>query len=343
MKQYSSIIQVALCTALLTSCEKRESQSEIDPIRVETTVIEESSVNTGRTYSGVIEESSGSLLSFKIPGTIISLNVHEGQKVTKGQLIATLDGSSFQSNYEIASAALATTQDTYDRLKKLHEAKAITDMKWVEVENSLHAAKSACAIAKKSLEDTKLYAPFSGIISEKFADIGSNAAPAVPVVKLVEITPVKASISVPENEISGFLAGMEAEITVDAAKTDTIKGLLTERGVAADPLSRTYPVKFTVDNSDGSLLPGMLCSVSLLTDSETKAIAIPVETVLLDNNNRSFVWVVKDGNAVKQVIKLGAYTAGGVLVEDGLSAGDELITSGQQKVSEGMSVVSINH
>lgn len=336
------LLGVGISLALLSSCKHKEKDEAVSPIRVETLSVSETTVNEGRSYSGVLEESSGTTLSFKIPGTISQLNVTEGQRVSKGQLIASLDGSSLRSNYDIAKSTLATAQDTYNRMKVLHDAKALPEMKWVEVVNSLSAAKSACQIAQNALNDTHIYAPFSGVISQKFADVGSTAAPAVPVVKLVEISPMKVSISVAENEIGDFYKGALAEITVESLNNRTFEGTLVEKGVAADPLSRTYNVKFRCDNPDGSLLPGMLCSVVRKGAEGKKGIVIPVASVLLDNGNDSFVWIVKNGKAEKRIITLGAYTPDGVIVESGLNPGEEVIVSGQQKVSNGMSVESIN-
>ena len=337
-------LSTIFCAMLMTACSAKEKNEDavVAPVRVKTSVVTKSPVNTGRTYSGVIEEAAGTVLSFKVPGTITSLSVTEGQQVSKGQLIGTVDGASLQSNYEIAKATLATAQDTYDRMKLLHDANSIPKMKWVEVQNTLKSAKSACDIAKNTLEDTHLYAPFSGIISEKYADAGSNAAPAVPVVKLVEISPVKASISVPENQIGSFVKGSIANIRININENVSVEGRLTEKGVSADPLSRTYTVKFTASNPESKLLPGMLCNVSMKTAEEKDALVVPVDAVLLDHNNQSFVWIIRNGKAEKRVITLGEYIADGVVVSNGLSDGDEIIISGQQKVSNGMSVTSIN-
>lgn len=339
--KYTSIVTL-LCGLLLTACGKKEQKEEIEPVRVRTTILSKRSVNDGNTFSGVIEESAATVLSFKVPGTITSLNFSEGQRISKGQLIATLDGASLQNNYDIAKSALATAQDTYDRMKLLYEANSIPEMKWVEVQNVLASAKSASEIAKISLEDSKLYAPFSGIVSKKYADVGSTAAPAIPIVKLVEISPIKASISVSETQIGDFEKGRTADIRVNIAGNISTEGKLTEKGVAADPLSRTYTVKFTAPNPEGKLLPGMLCEVTLKDAEDKEALVIPIETVLLDHNNQSFVWIVNHGKAEKRNIILGDYVAGGIAVESGLSDGEEIIISGQQKISEGMNVTSIN-
>lgn len=334
-------ITAIVCGLMLTACGTKEQKEEIAPVRVHTSVLSKTSIDSGNTYSGVIEESSGTVLSFKIPGTITTINVSEGQRVSKGQLVATLDASSLQNNYDIAKAALGTAQDTYQRMQQLHDANSISEMKWVEVQNALASAKSACAIAKNALEDCKIYAPFSGVVSKKYADVGSTAAPAVPVLKLVEISPVKASISVSESQIGDFEKGSVADITVSIAGNTSTEGILTEKGVSADPLSRTYSVKFTAPNPDGKLLPGMLCDVSLKNSGSAEALVVPIETILLDHDNQAFVWIVKKGKAEKRNVALGEYTSEGVIIESGLAVGDEIITSGQQKISDGMSVISI--
>ncbi len=334
---------ITACTAiLLCACGHKEQNTEAAPIRVETISVGKSAIESGRTYAGVIEESSGTVISFKIPGTISSINVTEGQRVQKGQLIASLDESSLRSNYEIAEATLATAKDTYNRMKQLHDANSIPQMKWVEVENTLQTAKSACQIAKNTLGDTKIYAPQSGIVSQKFADSGSTTIPASPIVKIVDISPVKATISVPEREINQFNSTSTALIYVEAAEGATYEGMLSDKGVSANPLTRSYSVKFQTDNPDGKLLPGMLCNVTVNKSATTEAIIVPVESILLDNNNQTFVWVDLKGKAHKKNVTLGNYLSGGIVVESGLTDGDLLIVSGQQKVSEGMAVTPVN-
>ncbi|MDE6079955.1 MAG: efflux RND transporter periplasmic adaptor subunit [Duncaniella sp.] len=329
-------------TLLVSSCGHKDETKEVAPVRVETQVMSESAVATGRTYSGVIEESNGTVLSFKIPGTLTHLAVEEGQFVTKGQLIGEVDAASLQSNVKIAEAAQATAQDTYNRMKMLHDANALPDMKWVEVENSLAAAKSATQIARNALGDARIYAPTSGYISQKLADAGSTVAPGVPVVKLVEINPVKINISVSEDEISAIGDKTEANITVSALGNYTATAKLSDKGMVADPLSRTYTVKFTCDNPDKKMLPGMLCNVTL-TDNETHhELVLPVGAVLLDSDNNTFVWLDEGGKSVKRPVKLGGYTNNGVIIAEGISKGESVIVKGMQKVSEGMAVEPID-
>lgn len=343
LKFTPSISVFAAGILLLCSCGHNRAEKSSDPVRVKTISVAESTVAGGRTYSGVIEESSGTELSFKIPGTLKTLAVEEGQFINKGQLVGVVDAASLESNLRIAQAAEATAQDTYNRMKTLHDAEAIPEMRWVEVQNALSTAKSATEIARNALNDAKIYAPFSGYVSKKYADVGNTMAPAMPVIKLVEINPAKISISVSENEISAITHNTVASVVVPSLGNYTVEAKLSDKGVSADPLSRTFPVRFICGNADRKMLPGMLCNVSLKSDSgASDAIVIPVESVLLADGNQSFVWTVSDGKAHRTDITLGAYTPDGVIVEAGLSKGDELIVAGQQKISEGMAVTPVN-
>lgn len=345
MKKQCLLLALGMALLTLGACKKEEKKPaprKVEPVRVETLTVKKNLVATGRVYAGVIEETSGTLVSFSMPGTINTFNFSEGQEINKGDLIGTIDDATLQSSLEISKAALATAQDTYDRMEMLHEANSIPEMKWVEVENALKAAQSQYDIALNALDDAKLYSPVSGVVSQKLSDVGQMAAPGVPVLKISQISPVKASISVPESEVENFSKGDMANVSVNITGGAMLEGVVTEKGVTADPLSRTYAIKFEVDNMGGKLLPGMLCNVTMRNGSERAAIVVPLNAVLLDSNNMTFVWLDANGTAHKQPVTLGAYLADGVIVEGGLKNGDKVIVAGQQKVSEGMEVVSIN-
>lgn len=325
---------------MATSCHKDKAASSAEVIKVEVAVVDSATVTQGRTYSGTVEESSGAALSFAAMGTISRMNVNVGDRVAKGQLIATLDGANMQNAYNISLAALNQAQDTYNRMKQLHDANALPEIKWVEAQNTLKSAQSAAAIARKGLSDANLYAPQSGYVADKYMDAGMNAAPGVPVVKVVDISKIKISIPVPENEIAGVPENATALVTVGALGGKQFTGRLVERAVAANPLSRTYSVKFEVDNPQGELLPGMVCDVSIDNASAANVLTVPIDAVLLDSDNRQFVWLARDGSARKQVVKVTDFTSGTrLIVDEGLAQGDSVIVNGQQKVSEGTPII----
>ena len=326
-----------MLVALYSCGEKRQAVQE-QTVRVKVQQIQTEAVNGEQGFSGTIEESSGASLSFAVSGTIKKIYVTAGQVVGAGQLIAELDPTTLNHAYTIAKTSLEQVQDTYNRMKELHDSGSLPEMQWIQIENELKSAIASEAMSKKSLNDTKLYAPFSGFIASKDAEIGQNSAPGMPIVKLVSISNVKVKISVPEDDVQRIAKGSSMKIIVPALNNREFSGRVTERGVSADPRSRTYEVKATIQNSDGQLLPGMICQAFTNYMQGTTGVFVPANLVQLDGDNKTFVWVVNGGKAVKREITISSETAQGAQVSGGLSAGDQIIVAGQQKVSNGMKV-----
>ena len=337
MKTIKTILTMTVLVALSSCSEKKQADQE-QTVRVKVQQIQTEAVNGEQGFSGTIEESSGTSLSFPVSGTIKKIYVSAGQTVGAGQLIAELDATTLQNAYTIAKTSLEQIQDTYNRMKDLHDSGSLPEMQWIQIENQLKSSIASEAMAKKSLSDTKLYAPFGGYIASKDTEIGQNAVPGVSVAKLVNISQVKVKISVPENDVQRIAKGSSMKIVVPALGNREFSGRVTERGVSADPRSRTYEVKATIQNSDGQLLPGMICQAFTNYMQGTTGVFIPANLVQLDGDNKTFVWVVNNGKAVKREITISGETAQGAQISGGLSAGDQLIVSGQQKVSNGMSV-----
>jgi RND family efflux transporter MFP subunit len=161
------------------------------------------------------------------------------------------------------------------------------------------------------------------------------------IIKLVSIGSIKVKISVPEDEVQRIKKGSSMKIIVPALGNREFSGNVTERGVSADPRSRTYEVKATISNHDGQLLPGMICQAFTNYMQGATGVFIPANLVQLDSDNKTFVWVVNGGKAVKREIFISSETAQGAQVSGGLSDGDQLIVAGQQKVSNGMKVTIV--
>lgn len=322
-----------------TSCGlKKEKITVSAPVKVTVEAIDGENVSIQRSYSGTIESGTVAEMSFSVPGTIKKIYVSAGQKIAKGQLLAELDATNLVHADNMAQATLSEARDAYNRLKKLHDANALPDIQWVEVQSKLKQAENAAAIAAKGLADAKIYSPINGIVSEKLMNDGQTVAPVLPVLKIVGLGDVKASISVTEKEVGQMKAGRKALVSVDAVKGSPFEGMLTEQGVVANPLSHTFDVKFNVVNPTGDLLPGMICNVAIEPAGDTisdSRIIVPVQTVLLSADNKNFVWLAKNKKAEMRYVTIGEMLPQGVEITSGLSHGDSLITQGMQKISNG--------
>ena len=181
MRTMKAMMAATVLLALFSCGEKKQGDAELTA-RVKVQQIQTVAVNGEQGFSGTIEEANGSSLSFASAGTVQKIYVSTGQTVSAGQLIAELDPTTQSNAYTISKTALDQAQDTYNRMKELHDAGSLPEMQWIQIDNQLKSAKAQEAMAKKSLTETKLYAPFSGYIAEKYADVGQVAGPSVPIV-----------------------------------------------------------------------------------------------------------------------------------------------------------------
>lgn len=334
MKQY--VIMASLVIGL-AGCSNREVQ-ENGPVRVKVQTVQVQPMQGVQGFSGTIEEMTDSTLSFSVSGTLTQIRVSAGQRVRQGELIASVDDATLQNSHTLALAALEQAEDAYARMKQLHDANSLPEIQWTEVQSKLKQARSAEQIAQKNLEDSRLYAPFGGVIAEKNVEVGQNVMPGAPVVRLVGVEQVKVCISVPENEIARIQVGQAARIRVSALDDKVFEGSIVEKGIAAHPLSRSYEVKALVKNPSGELLPGMLCEMEVKQELAREGILLANHIVQLDSESRQFVWVNRSGKAAKRYVTVGELSSRGVFITSGLAPGDEVLVEGQQKVSENMDI-----
>ena len=343
------VAMMVLASAVLTGCGKKTdgTADANEPVPVKEMVVGKGGLTAdgqrtgGTNYSGTVEEENGVALSFAMGGTIKQLRVKVGDRVRRGQLIATVDPTSVKNTYDMAHATRLQAEDAFKRMKQLHDKGSLPDIKWVEAQSQLQQAVAAENVAHKSLADCNLYAPIDGVISEKTAEVGQNAAPGVPIAKLVTTRVLNVKITVPESEMSQIHVRQRATIKVQALDGRCYDGYVVEKGVIADPMTRSYSVKIRVEGAADGLLPGMVSSVALIgAASSDAAVVIPARLVQLGDDNSHFVWVDEGGKAVRRTIVCGEYQSNGVTIVSGLGHADRLIVEGQQKVCSGTPVKS---
>lgn len=331
-------VYVLLAAVTLCACgEKKEAGEDVVAVKVKAMRLSPAMSQSGHSYPGTIEETSGTTLSFSGMGTIKELHIREGQTVRAGQLIGTIDATTARNAHDIAQATREQAEDALQRMTMLHDAGSLPEVKWIEVQAQVRQAQAQEQIARKAMTDTRLLAPFSGYIAEKSGEVGQNVAPGIPVARLVKIDQVKVRISIPESEISQIAIGQEVALRAFALGRRLFSGRIVEKGVSGDRLSRSYEVRAVLDNPGHELLPGMVCDV-YTSQEQSQVMTIPANLVQIDADNVPFVWTIHDGKARKTALTLGDNAGEDVMVTDGLAEGDSMIVAGQQKVSDGMKV-----
>ncbi len=344
MNKITIISYSVFCFSLMlfTACSSKQEQVEEETIAVVVEKVTPSSDYAQMPYVGVVEEESSTSVSFTGMAMLKSMTVNEGQAVRRGQLLAVIDETQARNTLATTKAALDQAKDAYDRMKLLHDSQSLPDIKWVEVESKVAQAQSAYDMAKKNLDDCRLYAPVSGVVGSKIMNVGETVLPTEPVLTILSIDRVKVRVAIPEREIASITPQMETIIGVDALGDETFQGGRIEKGVSADPLTHTYDIRITVPNPGHKLLPGMVARVKMRHGENEKmkneGLALPVKAVQQSSDKQLFVWVVKDGKAHRQSVTIGQTVGNRVVIESGLSEGDQVIVEGYQKVGEGTPV-----
>lgn len=323
---------------LLTGCKEKKTSRILQPVPVEVMVIGEEGEAGAQNYVGTIEAASASVLSFPVAGNITKVYVREGQKVAEGSLLAEVNDASFKQAYSAAQATLRQAQDGYDRLKLLHDKGSISEVQWVEMETKLAQAVSSEAIAKRNLENCKLRAPYSGVVGKVSAEEGMNVLPGNTVLTLLQTHGMQVNIPIPENVISSVTVGQPVRISVSALNNRIYEGKVGSKGVVANALSHNYEVLVPLKNSDGALMPGMVCNAWLPSSDTTQLIVVPNRVVKIDHTGEHYVWLASGGKAVRRTVITGGLAQRGIIIAEGLNPGDSVIVNGEQKVSTGSSV-----
>ena len=333
---------VLACITMLVACGKSEKSYEVEALKVTTETVSAGTTSAKKHYVGKVEEDSTTPVSFTGMGTVNRVYVEEGQYVAKGQLIAEMDPSQFESTRLAAKASLDQALDAQERMQVLHESQSISDIDWVNVQTKVRQAQSSLEMATKAVKDCRLFAPCSGIIGSKQMENGMTALPSQPVCTILNISKVKVKISVPEKEIAQFNPRMNrgkgVTVSAEALGGKTFYSNHFIRDVQGDVLTHTYDVRFMLSNPGLELLPGMVVNVSTEADDSNVEVTVPVRSVQQSADGRQFVWLAKGDKTTRQPVEVGEAQGDRIIILSGLAEGDKVIVEGYQKVSEGSEI-----
>jgi len=342
------ILMIAGCgmVCYLAGCSTEADHSTLKdiPVKVKTQKAEIFNEKESFAYSGTIEESESTPLSFPVNGTVLEVLVSEGDFVRKGQLLAALNDATFKNMYEMSQAALKQAEDAYKRLQPMYRNGNLPEIKFVEVETGLQQARSAASISQKNLDDCKLYAPVNGFVGDRSIEPGMNVLPGVTAINIIKIDKVFAKISISESNIAHIERGQTALITIGALDHKNIEGVVEEIGVVADPIAHTYKIKIAIPNENHSIKPGMICDARIQTSEAFNSVIIPNQAVQVDENGKNFVFSVdaNSGKAIANMVEIGRLTNDGIEIKKGLNIGELVVIAGQQKLVNDSNVEIIN-
>lgn len=334
---------------LLSGCKDADApKQEIRPIR--TVVVDPKPIEDDRQAVGEIKPRQESDIGFRVNGKVVSRSVDIGASVKTGETLARLDEQDFQNRLRSAQAdvtsadaVLAEATAAEDRQRQLLEKNVATKANYDAAlktkraaEASLESAKAALEIAKDQLKYTELKADFDGIVTAIGAEPGQVVSNGQMVVKLAKPDQIDAVFNIAESAFRDRQPGERPDVIVSLLSSPGLiaEGKVREVSPVADPATRTYQVKVTLDQPP----PAMRFGASVL--GRLKATTAPVVvlpgTALFDKDGKPAVWVFDTATSSVSLrpVTISRYETDKVMIAEGLNKGDIVVTAGVNRLRE---------
>ncbi len=309
------------------------------PISVEVDTIRLKYLDDENTYTGTFEPNRETKISAETQGKINSVLVDVGSNVSKGQILIQLDNSLLKLQLQSVEVQIEGLQDDVNRYTILTEADAVQGVQLEKAKLGLKSAKVQKATLKEQINKTTIKAPFNGVVTAKLSEVGAFAAPGVPLLQITDITTLRFTVNVPENDLVQFQNNQTYEISADVYPDISLSGKVTMTGSKAN-MGNSFPVQFQVANTNQSdIKSGMFGKVRLSASKTGQGIVIP-SSAIINNENQAQVYVVKNGKAVLQTVTTSKNIGNKTVVSDGLNQGDIVITSGFINLFDGANITT---
>jgi membrane fusion protein (multidrug efflux system) len=266
---------------------------------------------------------------------VLEVMFEEGQPVEKGALLLKLDERKLIASANEAEANFKLSQANFDRARELQKDKLISQQEFDQASAMFQMTQAGLELKRQQLRDTKIYAPFDGIVSVRQVSPGQVIARNATLTYLIDLDPVKVEFNVPERFLSRVDVKQDIEITVAAYPGRKFRGKVFFVSPYIDPGTRTALVKAEIANPKHELKPGMFANLDLSLTLREQALVIP-ESAIVPSGERVSVFVIDDQQTAQvRPVKVGVRLENAVEILEGLKAGEKVIAEGVQKVRPG--------
>ena len=270
-------------------------------------------------------------------GRVSAITFKEGERVAKGAPLVTLDPAIPRAELEQAKANYVLAKQKYDRAVDLAKRSFISGQAKDEAENNVKVAEASVQLAEAKLAKTDIRAPFSGIIGLRSISVGDYVKEGADLVNLEAIDPLKVDFRVPETYLRQVQVGQSLQLTLDALPGKSYEGKVIAVNPLLDAAGRSIVIRAQVGNQDTTLRPGMFARVKLITRAEREAMVLP-EEALVPQGTEQYVFRVNDNKVSRVKVETGQRRDGKVEIVSGLAKDDVIVTAGQLKLRDCVSV-----
>ena len=281
----------------------------------------------------------------EMAGTLYRVYVKDGQKVSKGQLLAAIDDGGLLSQLAQMKTQLALAKTTFERQKRLWEQNIGSEIQYLQAKSSYEGQESAVKQMQSQVAKSTIRAPFSGIIDDVIKEQGTVVSPGVgsEVFRIVNLSDMYIEVEVPESHLPNVTPGKSVHVYFPVLG-DSVNTTIRQTGNFINPSNRSFTAEIAVPNNDGKVKPNLSAKVMINDYTNEEAILIPQSIVSENAKGEQYVYLVDttasetEAIAKKAIITTGKTQGDFVEVLSGISSGDGIINEGARSVKEGQKV-----
>jgi RND family efflux transporter MFP subunit len=273
-------------------------------------------------------------------GIINTVNVFAGQKVSKGQLLGTIDDGGLSQQLAQMETQMALAKTTFERQKRLWDQKIGSEIQYLQSQTNMISQQKAVSQMKAQLAKTRIIAPFSGVIDELIAEKGQVVGPGQGLMRIVNLNNMFVSTAVPESYIGKLKVGTVVNVYL-ASLGKTYAGKIRQVANNINPNNRSFGIEVSVPNADNLLRPNQVAKLKIIDYTNANAVVVPSNVIQVDGNGDQFVFEAtsikdKTGIAKKVIVKVGKTSENFTEILGGLEPKTVVVSDGVNTVSEGM-------
>lgn len=318
----------------------KEGEKKIEAIPVEVVAVGRQPISASYAGTANLEAPGESQVVAKTSGVMVQLLAEEGQYVTKGQVLARLDGDRVRLEAQRSAATVNKLENNYRRSQKLRQEKLVSADSDEQIRYELEAARASLALAKLELSYTNIVAPISGVVAQRMVKPGNLISLNAPVFRIVDNSRLEAALNVPEREMAVLKQGMPLRMVVDAIPGKVFEGKVDRVSPVVDSGTGTFRVVCAFAGNE-TLRPGMFGRIEVIFDQRDNVLTIP-RSALLEDEGETAVYVIRGNKAARVPVKLGYINGQVVEIVSGLKENEKVVTAGKVAIRDGSEVTVIN-
>ncbi|MCC7402226.1 MAG: efflux RND transporter periplasmic adaptor subunit [Chitinophagaceae bacterium] len=336
-----AVIVLRLKSNKETAQQKIYHYNKEQAITVQADTLHPEDIVDGHVYTGTFEPNRETRVSSEVQGKINSVLADLGSIVTRGQPLMQLDNSLLKLQLHSTEVQLEGLQDDVNRYTILTKADAVQGVQLEKAALGYKAAKVQKETLEEQISKTSIKAPFNGIVTAKLNDEGGFAAPGVPLLQITDITILKFTVNVAENDLHLFHLNQQYDISADVYPDISLPGKIIMIGSKANA-GNSFPVQFQVKNTKNlDIKSGMFGKVNIKGKEPLKGIIIP-SSAIMGEGGKAQVYLIKSGKAVLQNIEVSKAIENKSVISAGLQPGDILVTNGFINLYDGANIAIVN-